>query len=187
MFGGKPVHWTLFLSACTPIEVRRLADPSLPTNLGNRCAFFALLDDGRLLRVREFGCLHRYPILSQPRGSQRKTLSIDEDAFTDHGRAYQARVEKLEREKLLLAERADTIIPPTRCLDEVIEHAMAFPASPWDIYEKGSYSLKRTVLKPAFVEPLWYSRLEGYRTAETAFPFTVLAEANFKKVRFGGA
>ncbi len=89
--------------------------------------------------------------------------------------AYEKRIEKLEREKLLLAEKAAQSVPPQGRLEEVIEHALAFLANPWDIYEKGSFALKRTVLKLAFVEPLRYSRFEGYRTAETTFPFKVLA------------
>lgn len=52
-----------------PVKVRRLADPSLPTNLSNRCSFFALLDDERILRVREVGCFNRHPLLSQPRAT----------------------------------------------------------------------------------------------------------------------
>ena len=84
-------------------------------------------------------------------------------------------IEKLEREKLVLAEKAAQSVPPQGRLEEVIEHALAFLANPWHIYEKGSFALKRTVLKLAFVEPLRYSRFEGYRTAETTFPFKVLA------------
>ncbi len=89
--------------------------------------------------------------------------------------AYEKRIEKLEREKLVLAEKASQIVPPQGRLEEVIEHALAFLANPWNIYEKGSFALKRTVLKLAFVEPLRYNRFEGYRTAEITFPFKVLA------------
>jgi hypothetical protein len=49
-----------------PIEVCRLADASLAADLGNWCAFLALLDDERLLRVQKLRCLHLIPLLSQP-------------------------------------------------------------------------------------------------------------------------
>ncbi len=61
-------------------------------------------------------------------------------------------------------------------LNDFIEPALEFLANPWNIYEKGGFALKRTVLKLAFAEPLRYSRNEGYRTAEITFPFKVLAD-----------
>jgi hypothetical protein len=42
-------------------------DTSFTADLGNRCAFFTLLDNERLLRVRELLCFHAFPLLSQPR------------------------------------------------------------------------------------------------------------------------
>jgi hypothetical protein len=44
-----------------PVEVCRLADPSLPADLRHRCSFLALLNDERLLRVRKIRCLHATP------------------------------------------------------------------------------------------------------------------------------
>jgi hypothetical protein len=56
-----------------PVEVCRLADPldqslnaSTPADLGNRCAFLALLDNERLLCVLKLRCLHVIPRLYQP-------------------------------------------------------------------------------------------------------------------------
>ena len=43
-----------------------LADPRLTADLRNRRSVFALLDDERLLRVREIARLHTIPLLSQP-------------------------------------------------------------------------------------------------------------------------
>ena len=40
--------------------------------------------------------------------------------------AYEKRIEKLEREKLLLAEKASQCVPPPGRLEEVIEPALAF-------------------------------------------------------------
>ena len=89
--------------------------------------------------------------------------------------AYESRIDKLEREKIKLTEAAEEIVPPQGRLDEFIEHALTFLANPWKLYEKGDFALKRTVLKLAFLEPLRYSRNEGYRTAKITFPFKVLA------------
>lgn len=68
--------------------------------------------------------------------------------------AYEARIDKLERRKIVLSEQAARELPPQGRLEELIEHAMTFLASPWNLYEKGSLSVKRTVLKLAFAAPL---------------------------------
>src|SRR6056297_2642435 len=90
--------------------------------------------------------------------------------------AYEKRIGELERKKIKLAEQADSAVPDQRRLSDFIEPALTFLASPWNIYKNGNFSLKRTVLKLAFAEPLRYSRNECYRTAETTFPFKVLAD-----------
>ena len=95
--------------------------------------------------------------------------------------AYEARIDKLERQKIRLHEQAQQIVPPKGRLEEFIEHALSFLANPWNLYEKGEFSFKRTVLKLAFAEPLRYSRNEGYRTANFTFPFKVLAEISTQK------
>jgi hypothetical protein len=46
-----------------PIEVGRLADPGLPADVRNQHAVRALLQNERLLGVRELRCLHRPPLL----------------------------------------------------------------------------------------------------------------------------
>ncbi|MBC7147467.1 MAG: recombinase family protein [Thioclava marina] len=96
-------------------------------------------------------------------------------------KAYEGKIAKLEREKLLLAERAAQVVPPKGRLEEFIEPALEFLGNPWNLYENGSLAFKRTVLRLAFAEPLRYSMQSGYRTAETAFPFKVLAEISTSK------
>jgi len=88
-------------------------------------------------------------------------------------KACEAKIDRLEKRKLLLVDQAALAIPPKGRFDDFIEHTMTFPASPWNIYENGGLALRRTVLKLAFAEPLSYSRESGYRTAKTTFPFKV--------------
>lgn len=95
--------------------------------------------------------------------------------------AYEGRIAKLEREKILLAERATQTVPPKGRFEEFIELSLDFLAKPWNIYENGSLLLRQTVLRLAFSEPLRYSRKSGYRTIETAFPFKVLAGFDSQK------
>jgi site-specific DNA recombinase len=57
---------------------------------------------------------------------------------------------------------------------EMFVLSMKFLASPWNIWEKGSYELKRTVLRMAFSGTLSVSRETGLQTAETTLPFKAL-------------
>lgn len=50
--------------------------------------------------------------------------------------AYEARIEKLEHKKIVLAERLAKAVPPKGRLDDCIELALRFLANPWYIYEK---------------------------------------------------
>ena len=81
--------------------------------------------------------------------------------------AYEQRIAKLERQKIILGEKAAQTVPPKGRLEEVIELSMKFLSSPWQIYQNGSRAVQQTVLRLAFAEPLRYSRNEGYRTPGT--------------------
>jgi hypothetical protein len=61
--------------------------------------------------------------------------------------AYEGRIGKLERERLLLRERAAKTLPPKGRFEEFIEQSLAFLAKPWNIYENCSLLLKQTVLR----------------------------------------
>ncbi|MEM1235124.1 MAG: recombinase family protein [Pseudomonadota bacterium] len=92
--------------------------------------------------------------------------------------AYETRLQSLEREKIVLSERLENTVPPQGRLEECIELSLRFLSNPWNIYEKGCYAVKQTVLRLAFVEPLAYCRNDGYRTPEISFPFKALSEKN---------
>ena len=68
-----------------PVEIGRLADPRLAADLGHRRAFLALLQDKRLLRLREPRCFHRSQLLSQP-GNVSRMLKFQTVQFSG-GRA----------------------------------------------------------------------------------------------------
>lgn len=118
-------------------------------------------------------------VANQLRGVETKIQTLVERIIEAENatviKAYEDKITKLEREKLLLAERVSRIVPPKRKLEEFIEPALAFLANPWNIYDSGNLVFKRTVLRLVFAEPLRYSLESGYRTANTTFPFKVLA------------
>lgn len=96
--------------------------------------------------------------------------------------AYEARLAKLERQKIILSEKARKASPPKGQLEDFFELSLRFLSSPWNIYKNGDPQMRRTVLKLAFAEPLRFNRHEGYRTPETTLPFKVLEGASTSKV-----
>ena len=90
--------------------------------------------------------------------------------------AYEKRIAKLEREKLLAEEQLAQCGKPRHTYEESFEHAMRFLANPWNIWKNSDLALKRTVLRLAFVEPLPYCRNQGLRTPKLSLPFKALGE-----------
>ncbi len=88
--------------------------------------------------------------------------------------AYERRIAKLEKEKLIAAEKLESGAAPLRTFEQMFELAMAFLANPWKLWASGHLEDKRTVLKLAFREQLAYSRESGFRTPKTSFVFKAL-------------
>ena len=59
-------------------------------------------------------------------------------------------------------------------MEEMFEPAMTFLASPWKIWVKGSFEMRRLVLRLAFAERISYNRQTGLRTPTLALPFKAL-------------
>ena len=72
--------------------------------------------------------------------------------------AYETRIEKLERDKIVLQERIAKSIPSKGRLEDCFELFLKFPSSSWNICKNGDFALRQTVLRLAFSEPLRYSR-----------------------------
>ena len=95
--------------------------------------------------------------------------------------AYEERLAKLEREKLITQEKLEKGTEPTHSFDELFELACAFLASPWKLWESGQLTLQRTVLKLVFAERIAYCRKTGLRTPKTTLPFKVLGGIDGQK------
>ena len=91
-------------------------------------------------------------------------------------KSFETRVDELERERILLTEKRDKILPPKGKLEDCIELALRLLSNPWELYKNSDYEIGQSVLKLVFPERLKYDRSEGYRTPIIAFPFRVLAE-----------
>ncbi len=91
-------------------------------------------------------------------------------------RAYEARIQKLEEEKLVVAEAIAQQVEPARSFGETLRTALAFLANPWRLWASERLEDKRTVLKLTFSDRLAYARNGGFRTAALSLPFKVLRD-----------
>jgi len=102
---------------------------------------------------------------------------IDRLVDTDNrtvARKLEERIDTLERQKLVLAEKAAKDVPSKGRLEDCMELTLRFLSSPWNIYKNGTHAVQQTVLRLAFAEPPRYCRNQGYGTPRTTFPFAVL-------------
>ena len=93
-----------------------------------------------------------------------KLDQIVECTSTTVQRAFERKVEQLERDKLLLREKLSKSPGPKRGFEEMFELAMGFLANPWKLWSSPKLEDKRTVLKLTFPDRLAYQRGQGFRT-----------------------
>ena len=98
--------------------------------------------------------------------------------------AYESRIEKLERDKLVLNDRITKSVPPKGRLDDCIELSLKFLSSPWNIWKNGDFAMRQAVLRLAFAEPLRYSQNGVYETPKFSFPFKCLGEFSGSKAKW---
>ncbi len=89
---------------------------------------------------------------------------------------YEKRLEQLEREKIVLKERASKTVLPQERFEDCIELALGFVSNPWNFYQNGGLPERLAVLKLAFAEPLRYGPDGAYGTPKFSFPFRYLSE-----------
>ena len=89
--------------------------------------------------------------------------------------ALENRIDELEKQKLILAEKAQKAARPQPTFDEILELSLNLLANPYKMWVSGDFNLRRLVLRLVFSEPITYRRNEGFRTAPTSLPFRMLA------------
>jgi site-specific DNA recombinase len=105
---------------------------------------------------------------------------VDADSPTVIG-AYERRIGKLERDKLILAENIAKCGTPARDYDEVFQTAMTFLANPWNLWETGALEDRRAMLKLVFAGNLIFARKTGFQTPEISLPFKALEDFSSQK------
>ncbi len=94
--------------------------------------------------------------------------------------AFETKIAKLEKDKLLLAEKLAQDTQSALPLGKIIELLRDFLSNPWNIYEKGSLLACKTILKASFRAPSAYNRKTGYRTPQTSVIFRFLGDLKEK-------
>ncbi len=89
--------------------------------------------------------------------------------------AYEVRIDKLEKQKMVLLERFENTTPIKGRLEECIELTLKFLSKPWNLYKNGDFVMRQTVLRLVFSEPLRYGQNGVYGTPQLSFPFKYLA------------
>ena len=90
--------------------------------------------------------------------------------------AYERKVDELERQKLVLAEKTARCGTVVKGFDETFRTALEFVGNPYKIWENGTLDDKRIVLKLTLGSHLEYDWNEGVRTPEISLPFKVLGQ-----------
>ena len=88
--------------------------------------------------------------------------------------AYEKRISRLEKEKLLLTEKRTRGTAPKHTFEQMFERAMLFLSNPWKLWISERLEDKRTVLKLMFAARLPYHRKNGFRTPQVSEPFVFL-------------
>jgi len=91
-------------------------------------------------------------------------------------KAYENQVRKLEEEKISISESIAQCGRPLPDFDKTFRTAFEFLGNPYKLWSSDNVEDKRIVLKLAFDNRLAYVRNEGFRTAETSQPFSLLEE-----------
>ncbi|MFK7754018.1 MAG: resolvase, partial [Sedimentitalea sp.] len=95
--------------------------------------------------------------------------------------AYEDKIDKLERDKIVLREKLDSAVPEKGRFEDCMELALRFLSSPWKIYKNGDFAMRQTVLRLAFAEPIRYCQNGMYGTPELSFPFKCLGDISGSK------
>ncbi len=89
---------------------------------------------------------------------------------------YENKIRTLEEEKALLQEKVRNCGRPLDRFDETFRTAITFLANPHQLWVSDRMEDKRAALKLVFATKLPYDRNQGFRTAQTSLPFSLLSD-----------
>jgi site-specific DNA recombinase len=89
-------------------------------------------------------------------------------------KAYESKIAKLEREKLITKQNMQNRKAVKHTYDDLFELAMEFLSKPWILWTSGNFYYRKMLLRMAFTERLAYSRKDGFLNPKKALPFNIL-------------
>ncbi len=92
--------------------------------------------------------------------------------------AYESQIEKLERQKLVLAENLQNGGQPERPFREMFELSLEFLSNPCNLWKSPLLEDKKTAIRLVFSDRLRYCRNQGFRTPKTSIIFKALEGIN---------
>ncbi len=95
--------------------------------------------------------------------------------------AYEQRIAKLEKQKLIADGKLHQNNTPKRSFDEMFELAGVFLQNPWKLWASGQIHLRKTVLRLAFTDRIAYTRNQGFSNAKKSLPFNILGGHDMMK------
>ncbi len=98
-------------------------------------------------------------------------------------RAFERKIEKLEKERLLTEDQLSQTGKKTATPHRILELALKFLSNPYKLWETGNLSLQKLTLRLAFSDTLAYCRFEGFRTPKTTLPFSMLGGSHTSKCK----
>jgi DNA invertase Pin-like site-specific DNA recombinase len=97
--------------------------------------------------------------------------------------AFEEHIAKLERDKLLLQEKRETVGQRRGSFEQLFELAFLFLSSPSKIWRSGSFEHKKLVLRLTFADHLGYCPQNGFSNPKIALPFKVLTDMRDRNCR----
>ena len=144
-------------------------------------AMFRKAWDVRLEQAKSIQASAKVEIVKLERQIEQIVDRIVESESVSAISAYEQRIAKLERQKLIASETLSRGAGPKRTFEEMFELACDFLSNPWKLWASERLEDKRTVLKLAFTQRVVYDRKTGLRTPETTLPFKMLGAMNMGK------
>jgi site-specific DNA recombinase len=137
-------------------------------------AMFKHAWDTRLAQAKEISVTLKAEVVRLDRQIEQLLDRVVEASSAATVNAYERRIAKLEKEKLLAAEKLSKKPGPQRPFEGMFELACQLLSNPWNIWRNENMIARKMVLKLAFAERPAYSRNEGFRTPKTTIPFKFL-------------
>lgn len=92
--------------------------------------------------------------------------------------AYERRIEKLEKDKIIWSEKLQNSTGPKRSYNEMFEMAFVFLSNPWKLWDAECLEDNKMLLKLTFSDRFSYCCNQGFRTPKASLLFKMLGDLN---------